>query len=156
MAWNSLTFGKHKGKNLPQILFSDPDWFFWAISNNVFDNKSASILSQAKDIYTKSTNIKIPDNIDDDLEVEYFIHSPSNKFSHFTIIPSSKPIHQGSSGTCRSPLIDMSIPKQIASYDKLGCKNLISSLKYYIFGNKSARLTQKKCEDFFDDDNNFA
>jgi len=30
MAWSTLPFGKHKGKTLPQIVFADPDWFFWA------------------------------------------------------------------------------------------------------------------------------
>jgi hypothetical protein len=31
MEWEIIDFGKFKGKNktLPQILFNDPDWFFW-------------------------------------------------------------------------------------------------------------------------------
>jgi len=36
MAWSILPFGKHKGKTLPQIVFTDPDWFFWAMEENVF------------------------------------------------------------------------------------------------------------------------
>jgi hypothetical protein len=36
MAWSTLNFGKHAGKTLPQIVFADPDWFFWAIETNVF------------------------------------------------------------------------------------------------------------------------
>ena len=41
MAWTELNFGKHAGKSLPQILFADPDWFFWAVDNNVFANRPA-------------------------------------------------------------------------------------------------------------------
>jgi hypothetical protein len=29
--WSKLYFGKHVGKSLPQILFYDPDYFFWGI-----------------------------------------------------------------------------------------------------------------------------
>ena len=45
-----VDFGKHKGKTLPQILCSDPDWFFWAMENNVFRNKGA-LQSEAKDLH---------------------------------------------------------------------------------------------------------
>ena len=39
MSWSSLEFGKHEGKTIPQVVFSDPDWFFWAIQEDVFRNK---------------------------------------------------------------------------------------------------------------------
>ena len=57
MVWSELKFGRHKGKTLPQILFSDPDWFFWAIDDNVFQNKG-SLYSEAKDLDYKARNIK--------------------------------------------------------------------------------------------------
>jgi hypothetical protein len=28
MAWIKMTFGKHEGYTLPEILFRDPDWYF--------------------------------------------------------------------------------------------------------------------------------
>jgi len=36
MTWSILKFGKHKGRTLPQVLFQDPDWFFWAVENDKF------------------------------------------------------------------------------------------------------------------------
>ena len=33
MKWTTLTFGKHDGKTLPEIIIKDADWFFWAIAN---------------------------------------------------------------------------------------------------------------------------
>jgi len=33
--WTGLTFGKHKGKTLPQVICSDPSWFLWAIRDDV-------------------------------------------------------------------------------------------------------------------------
>lgn len=51
--------------------------------------------------------------------------------------------------------IDLSIPWKVKHNDKLGYKNLIKSLKYYLFGDESIRLTKTVCEDFFSDDQNF-
>ncbi len=39
MPWTELPFGKHKGKTLPQVVFSDPDWFYWAVEKNIFKSK---------------------------------------------------------------------------------------------------------------------
>ena len=155
MPWSIVSFGKHSGRTLPQIIFSDPDWFFWAIEKGVFKNKG-SLATEAQEVYEKATKIKIPNNENDELVVEYVVHQPTGKFSHFDVIPSSRPRHEGSSPTSRKKVIDISVPRQIADYDKMGCRQLLSSLKYYVFGNKSVRMTKKKCEDFFDTSNNFA
>jgi len=155
MAWTKVNFGKHKGKTLPQILCSDPDWFFWAIENNVFQNKGL-LRAEAEDLFRKATKIKIPNNEDGSLVVEYIIHLPTKKFSHFEIVPKDRPNHEGSSPTFRSEFIDMSVPRKIAPHDKLGCKHFLNSLKYYLFGSKSVRLTKKRCEEFFSSLSNFA
>lgn len=156
MIWSEVKFGKHEGKTLPQILFSDPDWFFWAIEKNIFMNRGTNIQSQANDLYDKARNIKIPNNEDENLVVEYISEYPSGKFSRFEIIPKNTPYHTGSSPTSRSPMIDMSIPRRMAKYDKTGCKNLLTFIKRYFFGKSSARLTKQRCEDFFSDSKNFA
>lgn len=156
MAWTVVNFGKYrdKGKSLPQILFDDPDWFFWAYSEGVFNNKGG-LQQEADDLYQKATTINIPDNDDNDLIVEYYIHQPTGKFSHFDIVPSDRSPHEGGSPSFRSKVIDMSVPRKIASYDKLGCKELIKSLKRHVFGNSNTRISKKKCESFFSDPNNF-
>ena len=59
MAWTKLWFSKHKGKTLPQVMFSDPDWFFWAFENGVFGEKGR-LEAEAKDVYRKAQSIKIP------------------------------------------------------------------------------------------------
>ena len=137
-------------------MFKDPDWFFWAVEEGVFENKSNSILEQAEDLYKKATHIKIPNNPNGNLAVEYTIHPPTGKFSSFEIVPGSRPLHKGSSPAFRSKTIDMSAPRRIAKFDKLGCRNLLTSLKYYIFGDGSFKMTKKRCEEFFNEPNNFA
>jgi hypothetical protein len=39
MRWTTLNFGTHEGKSLPQIVISDPDWFFWAVARGVFTGR---------------------------------------------------------------------------------------------------------------------
>lgn len=155
--WSSINFGKYrdKEKSLPQIIFSDPDWFFWAYENNAFEGKG-SIKKQAEDIYKKVQNIKIPNqSLEKELHAEYYIHRPTMKFSHFKIVPANQSCHEGSSPTIRLDRIDMSVPRKIAQYDKLGYKTMIKCIKQHIFLNPGKRLTKKLCEDFFDNEDNF-
>lgn len=153
MAWSILSFGKHKGKTLPQIVFSDPDWFFWAIENNVF---KGPLRREAERIDARARAIRIPKNTAGDLEAEYFVHPPTGKFGDMEVVPASRPLHQGSSRAFRKDVIDLSVPRKIARYDKLGCRTLVSSAKHVLFGSTSARMTKERCEAFFDNAENFA
>jgi hypothetical protein len=152
--WTTLSWGKHEGKSLPQILFSDPDWFFFTFEEKRFEGKG-KVKLEAQAIYERATVIKIPDNDSEDLMVEYFIHPPTGKFSHFEIVKSQQALHEGSSFAFRSNYIDMRVPKKIAEYDKLGYKTFIKCLKECLFGSSNVRLTKEKCETFFSDLGNF-
>ena len=153
MAWSTLKFGKHAGKTLPQIVFADPDWFFWAIETNVFKEP---LKSEAETINIRARSIRIPNNAAGNLQVEYTVHPPTGKFANMEIVPVSRPTHQGSSPAFRMDVIDFSVPRRIASYDKLGCRTLVSSAKYVLFGSTSTRMTKERCDSFFDDSANFA
>lgn len=154
MTWTTLNFGKHDGKSLPQVLFSDPDWFFWAIEKDAFRDRG-DLEDESKELYQKARNIKIPNNDDGSLIVQHYIHRPTGKYSHFEIIPENQPQHEGASPTIRNTVLDMTAPRNIGSYDKIGYKSLVSSLKSMVFGSKSARMSKSKIETFFDDRNNF-
>jgi len=116
-----MPFGKHKGKTLPQIIFTDPSWVFWAYEKNIF--KSRVLSREAEDICMKATSIKIPNQKRERKVAEYFIHAPTGKFAHMCIVPESQPQHVGSSRTARKDVIDLSFP---GYYDKLGYKTMIS------------------------------
>ncbi|NUN03784.1 MAG: hypothetical protein HUU41_21970 [Bryobacteraceae bacterium] len=154
MAWTALTFGQYAGKTLPQVVLSDPDYFFWGMEQGIFKGRGA-LESEAKDIFHKATHIKIPANNLGELCVEYWFDPNVGKFSHFDIVPADRGAHQGSSPTTRSELVDMSLPRQCAEYDKTGGKALIKSLKYHVFGDENIKLTKARCEAFFDNNDNF-
>lgn len=154
MSWHKIGFGKYAGKTLPQLLFADPDYFFWAYENGLFKNRPY-IAAQAQDIFEKATMIKAPKYGEEEVLVEYHIDYPTRKFAYFIVVPESKPTYGGASLTLRMDVIDMSIPRQLAPHDKLGCRTMISSLKYYCFGDKATVMSKKRCEAFFDDPDNF-
>jgi len=49
----------------------------------------------------------------------------------------------------------MSVPKILAKYDKSGYKNFLAQMKFILFGDSRIYMTQRRCEEFFDDDKNF-
>jgi len=154
MNWTPLKFGKHKGKTLPQIMFSDPDWFFYVWDKGGFDNNSY-YNDQATAIHAKATSILIPQSDSEVREVEYNFSDTNGKSIGFDLIPVCRPQHRGATLTKRSDHIDMSIPHQVANYDKLGYKLFLCSMKFYFFGNESLRMTRERCEEFFNDDTKF-
>ena len=155
--WSTVNFGKYTGKSLslPQIIFKDPDWFFWAMEENVFASKGNQLKKEADELYRRARSIRIPGNPEKKLVAEYIIHPPTGKFGNMEIVPADRPVHEGASPTFRKPVIDLSVARRISQYDKLGCQLLMSSVKYVLFGNKNQRLTRKRCEDFFDQLSNF-
>jgi len=151
MSWTPLRFGKHIGKTLPQVLFVDPDWFFWAYDKGII--KGYTITQEASKIHAKATSIRVPQTGAEPLIVEYNFFD--GKSYGFDIVEKSRPQHAGSTVTIRGQQIDMSVPMRVKGYDKLGYKLFIGSLKSAIFGKANVRMTKEKCEAFFDDDSNF-
>jgi hypothetical protein len=88
MSWTAVRNGKYEGKTLPQIIFLDPDHFFWAVEIDIFKNNK-TLASEAKKLNYKARNIRIPEGI----KAEYWIHRPTGKFDHMDLIPEDRP-HQ--------------------------------------------------------------
>ena len=153
MIFTPINFGKHKNKTIPQVVFSDLDYFIWAITENVF--KTPALKIEADYVYQRIRNIKIPKDNHDDYEVEYYIHAPTGKFGRFEIVEKSTPLHKGGSTAFRSKNIDLTVVKSIKEYDKSGSGIMIDCLKTYYFESRSYKMTKKRCEDFVNDDSNF-
>ncbi|MBW1788516.1 MAG: hypothetical protein JRK53_18160 [Deltaproteobacteria bacterium] len=154
MKWTPLWFSKREGLTLSQIMFKDPDWFYWAYDEGVFCGKG-KIDKEAEEVYWKSRNIKIPQTSSERRIAEYDISPIDGYFADLEILPISRPRHTGSTLTLRLPVIDMQVPYQLKGYDKLGNRRLIRRMKYYLFGSTEKRMTKKRCDDFFSNDDNF-
>ena len=153
MNWNELRFSKHAGKSLPQVLMCDPDWFFWAIEMGVFADRP-TLRDDAHDLNILARRICIPKVDGLEWEVEHFFQFPTMKYVKFELVPPSSPRHAGASHTVRSPVIDLTMPRRYARYDKLGNSLLLRQVKRFHFG--SQRATRERIEDFFSSEDNFS
>ena len=153
MAWRILPFGKYKGKTLPQIVFADPDWFFWVVAVGF---KSGALAVEAEKIRHRATHIRIPGKQSLNSKVEYVFDPIDRKLADVKVVPESQPLHEGASPTHRSDYFDLFMPRRFHAYDKFGGYIVVHAIKYYYFGNAKTRLTRARCEGFFDDDKNFA
>lgn len=150
--WTEVNFGKWagKGKTLPLILVTDPDWFFWAVEEKAF--KSRALAAEAEMLNRRARSIKVPAKHAPNDTVQYWV-GPDGKFSHVALIKSSQQAHEGSSSETRRDYLNLYAPRSIKDYDKLGMKHILQNFKYYWFDDKN--FTKAKVEAFFSDPSNF-
>ena len=151
--WSIIKFGKYESKSLPEVILHDPDWFFWAVEEHVF-NKYPGLLPEARDLSYKACHIKIPKQNPHDWRIRY-IAMPDGKFADFQIIEAATPLSHDSPTMWRHGHLDLAVPRSLERFDKLGCKLLLKRFKHYFLGSTEARLTKQWCESFFASSNNF-
>ena len=152
MTWIELPFGRHMGKTLPQVLFSDPGWFFWAHAGHVF---RGLLVYEAERIHRRATHIAIPDQYGGQFLVEYVLQPAGRKLSSVQVVPISLYANPVQAVATRSSSIDLSMAWQLSPFDKAGGKLLVDKVKEIHFGSTSFRMTRERCAEFFDEDANF-
>jgi hypothetical protein len=152
MNWSIVQFGQYKGKTLPEIVFRDPGWFFWAYEKNLF---WGSQVPEAEAINRRARRIRVPPNDEGQvLVVEYATRRTNGKFCGMELVPSDRPRHSGTP-TERKPLIDLSFAKSCGGYDQGGNRLIVRQATFILFGDESARMTAQRAAAFFDEDANF-
>jgi hypothetical protein len=149
MRWATVTFGKHAGKTLPEIILSDADWVFWAVNKGVFKGRLAK---QAEELTQKARIIKIPKRRPKRWQVEY-TYGDTGGFCGFRFVKADMPWPCGSRSIRRLPHLDLLCVRRKA-YDKRGCRNLLRDFRYHYFGDNT-RLTKRRCQEFFSNKKNF-
>jgi hypothetical protein len=147
MRWTTLNFDKHAGKSLPQIVISDPDWFFWAVGRGVFIGRLAA---EAEDLVDKATAIKIHKAHPKRWRVEYR-YEDDGTFLGFEFVKANS--HCGRQAR-RLPHLDLSCVRRGKAYGKQGCRNLLRDFRRHWLGRNTA--TKRRCEKFFSNPKNFS
>jgi hypothetical protein len=150
MHWTTLTFGRHAGRSLPEIILSDVDWFFWALNNDVFQGKLAN---EAEKLAQRATAIKIPRPDPRRWQVEY-CYDDTGGFCGFSFVKADISSYCGSRSVRWLPYLDLSYARGGKAYDKRGCRNLLRDFRCHYFG-KHTRLTKRRCKEFFSNKDNF-
>jgi hypothetical protein len=143
--WIPVPFGKYTGLTLPQVLFSNPDYFFWL--RGVL---KGALEIEAEQMAQKACRIRIPRELAEAFVVDYFFNS-EDQFSHFSIVP--KDAYQSPHVVCRLNHIDFSIIRNHKEHAKREYVRFLRCFRNEFFGNKSARITKERCEEFFNGDN---
>ncbi len=130
-----LTFGKHEGRTLPEVLLHDPGWFFWAAENGVFLTRP-QLAIEAATLEFKARNIKIPKPDPDNWCVEYLPDLHGN-FVDFRIVEKERADGNSSGVLFRDDCFDLSIPQQLKRCGKLGGRILLGKFKLLFFGSEN-------------------
>ncbi len=146
---SELTFGRHQGKTLPQIVLKDPDWFFWALRRRLF---RPPLAAEAKDITYKICHIKIPRPNPEEWKFELICNS-DGKLLNLRLLRTEDAVY-GHVNKQIMGVLDMSWPRLWGGYGKSSCKCLLAAIRHYYFGG--SRMTKARCEAFFSNNANFA
>ena len=152
MPWTKIGFGKHKGKTLPQVTFTDPDYLHWATKESVFS--MGALAREFADVVGKAQRIAIPGNANGARKVRYYFRD--GKLGNVEVVETVRGPHHGSSQARDKKTFDLLCASKTSAYDKAGGKLIVRSVKYHLFQNADVRLTKAKAEAFFDDPTNFA
>ncbi len=148
LTWTTLKFGKHEGKTLPQAMFSDPDWVFWAHDCRIFREPQDA---EAEEVAYRARNIKIPKSDPENWRIEYrFTHD--DLFSGFSIIDNKSAAHPSENSKI-SEYLDLTVPRRMNKYDKFGNQLMLNNFREYYFNGE--KLTREKCDRFFIREQNF-
>lgn len=96
MSCTVMGIGRYKGITLPQLLFKDLDWFYWAFDKGILNGRIPT--SEVQDIYEKSRNIKIPQS---DLHAVFVFDGIRGVFADLKLVPEDRPNHVETSKTQR-------------------------------------------------------
>ena len=113
-------------------------------------NNRANLLHEATRLAVMAKNIKIPEFNPEKSAIRYVI-TRDGKFSTFEIVETE----HLDPDVIRHDHLDLSFPRRLKAYDKLGYRLLLRKFRYYFFGRGRVPLTKKRCEEFFEDQSNF-
>jgi hypothetical protein len=144
MIWTTVPFGKYIGRTLPQIILSDPNWFFWA--TKIFYGPLAA---EAQTLVRQARSIKIPKPNPEKWAVEYR-RDRDDRFLGMDIVKADSPVH---SLFARLPHLDLAYVRRGNVHDTRDCRRVIRDFRRLYFDGLN--LTKRRCEEVFEDEDNF-
>ena len=151
MLWTSLRFGKYKDLTLPEIVLSDPNWFFWQCDKSAFGG--GELAFEARWVERQARHIKLPLKAPELREVEYMFDL-NGKLEHVSVVNVKRNRPADPDSIFRKH-IDLSVPHEVGTQDRNGGQVVIGFLKEFVFCDEGITFTTKQCDEFFSDADNF-
>ena len=144
MSWTTVNFGKYTGKSLPQIVLSDPNYFFW-----LAEKLYGPLATEAEVLVRRARNIKIPKPNSRKWAVEHR-RDRDGRFLGIDIVKVDSHAHSLSE---RLPQLDLAFVRRGNVHDTRDCRRVIHDFRRLYFDGLN--LTKRRCEEFFEDEDNF-
>jgi len=153
MEFSIIDFGIYNNKQLTlaQIIFIDPDWFFYNLNSSGFKNKKR-IREEALFLAKRAKNIRIPKDNPNKWRVEYRMRD--GEFQSLAIVEVNqlrKPSHIALYDTMK---IDMEFPQKQKQKNTRWSKSFGKKTCRVLFG-KNTIVTNQLCSTFFNNADNF-
>ena len=100
MYWSKVPFGKYAGQTLPEIILTDPDWFFYMLPKLY-----GRLGEEAQNLARKARGVKIPKSRPRNWTVEYR-YDCDQGFCGFAFVRADRP---HSRRAARLPHLDLGI-----------------------------------------------
>jgi hypothetical protein len=81
-----MTCGRYPRMTLPEVVFRDHDWFFWACEAGVFRGPLAD---EAVVVAERARRIRIPQSGEEPLVAEYAISRRTGEFAGLELVPAT-------------------------------------------------------------------
>ena len=134
---------------MPQIILTDPCWFYWAYSNGIFREP---LDEEAAEIASSASVIKIPKKDWKNWSIHYQL-SENNRFLDFSIID-AQTASQLPPNAIICAHLDLSFPARLRDYGhRLRYDLMLKSFRHYYFGGSEP--SRWGCEGFFHNFTNF-
>ena len=147
MKFSILDFGKHEGKTIPEILLSDPNWFFWALDAGLFQQHGRQ-QEEAAELGYRARNIKLPRDNPEQWRVNYYTNRHGD---YWGFIIQRTDVLPDSGFAFETEVLSLEYVTQLRPTDRA---YYLHKIKSYLFG-KGSRVTKTVAEQFFGDDSNF-
>lgn len=150
--WAKLPDGDHRGKTLPQVVLSDPDFFFSVTTDHP---RFSGIQMQALIISARARNIAIPSVGGVKRVALYLMDSRDrNRFSEVILVPETQVLPPGFPRCERRNVLDLSVPRFLAPLDWDPGKKMLPLIRQLFFGG-AKRLARDDVHAFFNDTSKF-
>lgn len=156
----TMRHGKHRGKTVEWLLFNDTGYFYWMVGKSIHQSPkwfSADQQIAVARILRRANHLKIPGACSwckDDRPITRMamIQHTSGGLTNvgFDCVECSP---HGSGWIFARPAFRT--PDVYRNYDKQGGKVLVHAIKYAYFQDTSYRMSAKRLEAFWDNDENF-
>ena len=149
--WTPIDFGKYEGLTIPELIFLDASYFYWALTSNLFKNM---LQLEAVVVESRLRHIKVPKAVA--VPSVFVIRLKNDVFEDFAIVEKSIASRKKSNNVRITSCLDFSLVSRPDHATDRARQVMIDKIKYHFFEKDSDRLKPRDYEQFLGDPDKFS